>query len=306
MDLNLARVLDAVLVTGSVTTAARKLGLSQPATSHALARLQRTLERPLFRRQGRTLVPTPETLALAPLLRSAVASVEAALRQPSRFEPAAARGVIRIAMSDFWQANLLPPLVVELERLAPDVSLDVCAASFEMVSEGLRLGRLDAAIYLESLVSPGVRSEALIEDRYVCVVRRGSPVDPGNFKLAEYARHRMVLLLPRGAWEDRAQAAMRSAGLSQKLVLAVSNLTTVLEIVSTTDYLTVLPRQVALAARKRHALKVLALPVDFGRLSLALYWPIASESDPLHAWFRTLLIRVARRVWYGARRPVTR
>src|SRR5262249_358992 len=157
----------AVLEVGAVGGAAARLGLSQPAVSNALRRLQETLDIKLFTRHGRRLVPTPAALALAPVVHSALASLEERLFRAPRFEPRAPAGTFTLAISDFWHGALLPALVAHLDVHAPGVRLDAVATGEEVLASALARGDAHAAIFLHPRVHSGVQSEILISDDYL-------------------------------------------------------------------------------------------------------------------------------------------
>ena len=153
VDLNLLKALDALIETRSVTRAAGRLGLSQPAVSGMLARLREVFGDPLFLRAQRGLLPTPRTEALAVPLKRMLAKAEALL-QPATFDPATAQGTLRIAATDYAQAALVLPLLAVLRREAPGLRIavqpvDARAFPAQMEAGGLDLDRfcaLDHAI----------------------------------------------------------------------------------------------------------------------------------------------------------------
>ncbi len=144
IDLNLLVILDALLSEQHVTRAAERVHLSQPAVSHALARLRDVLGDPLLVRQGGTLVPTARALELAAPLAEALAQVQALLA-PNRFDPASAKRRFRVAMSDYSAAIFLPRLVRVLRREAPGIDLQIIQTSREGMVEGVLNGDLDLA-----------------------------------------------------------------------------------------------------------------------------------------------------------------
>lgn len=144
IDLNLLVILDALLSEQHVTRAAERLHLSQPAVSHALARLRDLLGDALLVRQGSSLVPTARALELAMPLAEALAQVQALL-EPNRFDPASAKRTFRVAMSDYSAAIFLPGLVRTLRREAPGIDLQIIQASREGMLDGVLNGDIDLA-----------------------------------------------------------------------------------------------------------------------------------------------------------------
>jgi DNA-binding transcriptional LysR family regulator len=297
LDLNLLLVLDALLESGGVGGAAERLGLSQPAVSNALRRLRERLGRPLFTRHGRQLVPTPETLALAPVVRSALATLDQALFSLPGFQPQLARGTVTLGMTDYWYARLLPPLVAHLEQQAPGVQLQTSGTGEEVLADALPRGDVDAAIFLHPRTHPGVRAEILLSDSYVLVARRGHPLAQRAMSLEDFAEQRQVLVSPQGPWASQLGAAMRRKGLAFRVALRTAQMQVAMDVVARTDYVSVLPRRVAEQMRRGLPVRLLPLPVPTDGFTLALYWHERSQDDPLHRWFRTLTARLARQVY---------
>src|SRR6187399_2226101 len=142
LDLNLALVLHALLAERSVSRAAKRLGLSQSATSHALARLRRSLDDPLFLRAPQGIVPTPRAEALAQSLAAGLALLEQSLLPPLRFEPATAQRQFRIAATDYVEFVILPRFLAALASEAPNVEVWVRPFSDDALDK-LQRGDLD-------------------------------------------------------------------------------------------------------------------------------------------------------------------
>ena len=165
IDLNLLVILDALLSEQHVTRAAERLHLSQPAVSHALARLRDLLGDPLLVRQGGALVPTARALELAAPLAEALAQVQALLA-PNRFDPASAKRRFRVAMSDYSAAIFLPGLVRTLRREAPGIDLQIVQASREGMVDGVLNGDLDLAAGVFPDMPAELRTTPLFEEHY--------------------------------------------------------------------------------------------------------------------------------------------
>ncbi|MDQ0739082.1 LysR family transcriptional regulator [Pseudomonas sp. W4I3] len=211
VDLNLLVVLDALLSEQHVTRAAERLHLSQPAVSHALARLRDLLGDPLLVRQGGSLIPTARALELATPLAEALAQVQALLA-PNRFDPALAKRRFRVAMSDYGAAIFLPGLVRLLRREAPGIDVQVIQASREGMVDGVLNGDLDLAAGVFPDLPAELRTTPLFEEHYTCVVDRDSLPATGVLDLPTYLSRPHVLLEMRGSGTpeiERALAAIR-------------------------------------------------------------------------------------------------
>lgn len=178
MDLNLLRVLAAVIEEKTVTAAAARLQLSQPAITHSLNRLRRIAQDDLFLKAGRGVVPTRAAVQLYEETSHLVREAEIAVERVAHFDPRSTTATFRIAMTDVGQLWFLPVLLQSLRTQAPNASLDVVSPDATTTVERLMSGELDAAI-LSTPLGDQVRSEVLHRGEYMCVTRRGLFDQPG-------------------------------------------------------------------------------------------------------------------------------
>ncbi|WP_313110729.1 LysR family transcriptional regulator, partial [Stutzerimonas nitrititolerans] len=145
-DLNLLRVLDALLRERNVSRAAQRLSLSQPAVSNALNRLRELLDDPLLVRVGRAMQPTPRALSLEAPIRDALQQIEHTLNAGDFFDPATSRQRFAIAVTDYVELICMPPLMAHLARVAPGIQLAIEHLSPTLPIEALDNGELDLAL----------------------------------------------------------------------------------------------------------------------------------------------------------------
>ena len=184
LDLNLLRVFDEVMAERSLTKAAHKLSITQPAVSNAMRRLREVVGDELLVRSGQGVEPTPRALALWPSVRDALALLQESLA-PGNFEPATATSTFVLAMADATAATLVPPLVQIIEREAPGISVRVLPLTTRDPRRLLDEESADMAVgyfpeLITTLVAQGADSHLhharLYDTRYVCVMRRGHPL----------------------------------------------------------------------------------------------------------------------------------
>ena len=119
IDLNLLAVFDAIAAEGNLSRAARRLGMSQPAMSNALARLRETLDDPLFVRTGRGMEPTPRARLMTEPIRQALDLMQNSLRTDSAFDFASSKRSFTVAVEDYGEAVVMPRFMEWLNRVAP-------------------------------------------------------------------------------------------------------------------------------------------------------------------------------------------
>jgi DNA-binding transcriptional LysR family regulator len=198
VDLNLALILHVVLAEKSVSRAAKRLGLSQSATSHAVARLRHALGDRLVVRTRDGLVPTLRARAMAEPLGAAMALLEGAFVPKREFDPLTATRRFQIIATDYAELVLLPPLVANLGASAPRVEVRVQPLTTDTLA-ALRRRDVDFVIatYPATEAAPDLRSTLLLEDRLVCVVRKGHPLLAKKLTVARFASAKHVLVAPR-------------------------------------------------------------------------------------------------------------
>src|SRR6202051_2415999 len=174
IDLNLLVVFDAIMRERSVTRAGQRLGLSQPAISHALTRLRHMLKDELFVRSPYGMVPTPRAELLATPIRIALDGLQQSL-EPVQFEPAKATTTFRIAVDNYAAIVLVARVAMQVAKEAPGVTLDFRPSGTLNVPELLDRSELHLAIG-----PPGAHGERfsvrrLLQDQFVVVHRKDHP-----------------------------------------------------------------------------------------------------------------------------------
>lgn len=291
IDLNLLVVLRALLRERHVTRAARQVGLSQSATSHALARLRELCGDPLLVRYGRQLSLTPRATRLLPGLERGLSELHGVLTSEPVFDPKRARRSFSLGMADYAQALLLRPLLRSLQVAAPEIDLNVY--TFPNLSELLESGSLDLAISPAYTIASGLSSQALFDDGYVCMVRKGHPDVGRKLTLDQYLSLRHVLVAPSGTAGSFIDTELERRGLVRRVALRVSSFLIAPIVVAETDFISTTPERLARRVAKRYALKLVPPPFRVPRFGLSLAWHPRFDDDPAHRWLRELVARAS-------------
>lgn len=296
VDLNLLVALDALLEERSVTRAAQRLGLSQPATSHALARLRELTGDALLVRSGARLVRTPRAEALQPAVRAILDDVRRAL-EGDHFEPASARRAFTIASADYGELVLVPPLLRILAREAPGVDLVVRPVP-EEPAEALAAGRVDLVLGVEpGRGAPGsLERRKLFDDGFVCLVRRDHPVLERELTVERFAAMGHLFIAPRGTRGGVVDDALGRRGLERRVVAMVPSFVAAPALVAESDLVVTLPSLLAARLAGPFGLRALEAPVRLPRFTISALWHARSRRDPAHAWLRATLVRAAGQV----------
>jgi len=292
VDLNLLISLDAVLETQNVTLAAKQLGVTQPAVSHALRRLRDLLGDPLLVRTAHGMRPTPRAIELRPAVRAALAAAEVVLQAAPPFDPATADRTFAIAIVDQGAFQLLPALAARLVDDAPTVRIEVRPILAERFTEALG-NELDLAIGVFRDAPVGVRDEPLWREEFACVVRRGSPAARGPFDLQRYLSLRHLFVAPRGLPGSPLDEALARRGHRRNVVLTVPHFLVAPHIVATTDLVWTAPGGLARAFAEQLPLTIREPPLAIPGFTVAMRWHVRLDRDPGLAWLRRMLHAVA-------------
>jgi DNA-binding transcriptional LysR family regulator len=287
IDLNLAVVLHALLEERNVTRAAARVGLSQSATSHALGRLRDLLDDPLFVRTAGGLSPTTRAEAMAPQLASALAHLEDAFFAPPAFDPATAHRTFQLGTSDYTEHIIVPEILARLSRAAPRMNLWMRPAP-EDPAAALAQGQLDMIIGPSNQpgLSDTLLSEALWNDDFVVVVRRGHPLARGKLTLERFAAARHALIAPHGRPRGVVDDELEARGLSRRIAFSTPNFLVAPQMVAQSDLVITLPYRVGRAFAEIYPLTLLDPPFAVPGFAISMFWHARRSNDQAHRFLR--------------------
>jgi DNA-binding transcriptional LysR family regulator len=306
IDLNLLTALDALLQEGSVAGAAHKLGLSASAMSRTLARLRAATGDPLLVRAGRGLVPTPHATELRQRVRDLANEVHAVLRPPSEgFDAGSLNRVFTLRANEGFVETFAMRLVQAVTAAAPGVRLRFAPKPNKDV-QPLREGLVDLEIGVLGESGPEVRLQALFQDRFVGVVRKGHPLTAGPVTPERYAACDHVVTSRRGLMTGPVDDALAALGLSRKVVVAVPSFPAALTLARTSDLVALVPATFItaelerLSGTNREGLESFALPVQTALITVSQMWHPRQDADPANRWLRGLVRDCCRAAFQAA------
>jgi DNA-binding transcriptional LysR family regulator len=297
VDLNLFVLFDALLEERSVTRAARRVGLSQSAASHALARLRELVGDELFVRGPRGMVPTARATSLAAPLRAALSAFGRALAAEPAFDPRSARRSFSVAGGDLSELVLFPPLFARLTELAPGVDLRALPALVD-AAVALEAGEIDLAIAPSRSFgrSSAIAEQALFEDGFVCVTAAEHPLARGRLTLERYLGARHAVIAPRGRRGGIVDDRLAAMGRERRVVLTIPHFLAAPYVVAQSDLVLTLPARVARVLAPPLGLAVLRPPLEVPSFTMAMAWHRRTDDDAAQRWLRATLLEVARGV----------
>ena len=294
VDLNLFIVFDAIYTEANLTRAGQIVGITQPAVSNALARLRETFNDPLFVRTAQGMVPTPMAQNIIGPVRNALSLLRVSVQESRIFNPLQAAKTYRISMTDLTEAVILPPLFQRLRRLAPTVVIESFLSKRRETTKELAAGRLDFAVDAPLNTDPQVRHVKLMEDRYVCAMRKGHPL-AGKDKLTldDYLGLTHIHISSRRNGLGHVDLALGKMGLQRKIALRSQHYLMASQVLQQTDMVMTVPERFA----RRHDLQSFNLPVnDVPSVETHLYWHESTDQDPANRWMREQMIELCQQV----------
>ncbi|MDP6871946.1 MAG: LysR family transcriptional regulator [Alphaproteobacteria bacterium] len=295
MDLNLFAVFDAIMRHRSVSLAAQSLGLTQPAASNALTRLRGQLGDQLFVRSKNGMLPTKFATAMAPVIERALADLQGVAQDgPDQGIPLSGlKRNFTFVMSDLEEVLFLSDLVGGLATAAPSVSVEIRPFRSDILQDALEFEQVDFVIAHLTMPFKNLISRPLAKLEFVCVLRPGHPAisADGGMELETYLELGHVLVAPdlggrRGVIDDH----LRTMERRRDVVCSVPHFLSACLLVSSTDHVVTLPRQLAERAAKHYPLRLLELPFPAGNFSIGLHWLSTRDKDREHAALRDFIL----------------
>ncbi|MCH4565371.1 LysR family transcriptional regulator [Halomonas sp. EGI 63088] len=292
IDINLLVVFDLLYQEQNTQRVALRLGLTQPAVSHALKRLRKLLGDELFERTSRGLMPTPLASRLHPPVAQSLARLQEALNRPDDFDPAVSERTFNIAMTDIGEIVFLPHLLQRLAEEAPGIRLSTVRSRNDDLKREMEDGRIDLAIGLIPQLGAGFYQQGLFVQRYVCLMRRDHPLAAGDFDLGDFVAAHHAVVVARGTGHGIVEESLAKAGVIRPVRLELPHFAAVPYIISRTDLVVTVTDKLAEATRDRFALTMHEHPLPFPEIAINLFWHRRFHQDAGNRWLRGLLFEM--------------
>ena len=288
IDLKLLAVVTELHRTRSVSQTAENLDLSQSAISMSLAKLRKHFNDPLFVRTSRGMDPTPHAVELISLLKSAEDILQTALDLHVVFDPLTSDRRFKIYSADIAQVTLMPRLMQHLEKIAPNVGIDLRRIS-ENTPKLLETGEADLALGFVSPMGAGFCQQRLFKEKFVCALRCDHPRVGDTLTMEEFQNETHLAIVAYGTGHANVEKALEAKNIHRKIGLVVPSSLGIISIISTLEYLTVLPEQLARHFAGMGNIKVLPLPFSVPACYIMQHWHERYTHDPASRWLRSMM-----------------
>jgi DNA-binding transcriptional LysR family regulator len=286
IDLNLIKVLHALLEERSVSRAGARIGRSQPAVSSALARLRLIFHDPLLVRVHNSLQLTPRAKSLEAPVRQIMQSIDACIRENSRFVPAEAHTTLRVSAPNFAAISLLPTLMNYLSVAGPNIKVQMFTEDGERAVGALLEDRSDIAIGVFRDLPSSITAEDLFHEIFVCLFRKNHPLAERDLTWDTLLEHNHVIVNSSGTPDTTFDRILAERGMKRRSTLTTSSHLLVPEVLARTDLVAVLTQRVAEVLVGYAHLQMRPLPPKLPSVVATLAWHQRSDRDPACQWMR--------------------
>ncbi len=295
LNLALLRSFCVLIAEESVSRAADRVGVGQPAMSYALARLREAFEDPLLVRSQHRMVPTAKALELHQAVKDILARIDR-LRAPPEFDPMTTPVQFTFTATEFVEYMIFPTLMRRLAVEGPAISILVRPPHPERAMSWLEQGEIDFRLGATERAPPALRGRPLFYDHLVSILRQGHPALGQPMTIDHYARlaHVRPEIEGRSMSERAVEDAMGALHLKLRLSLRVRNYLTVPHVVAQSDLAAIVPSRLARAFAEVLPLTVFEPPFKLPTIQFSIYWHDRTHGSPAHRWLRRLIAEVAK------------
>ena len=297
VDLNLMPVFEAAYEERSLSRAATRLAMTQPAVSHAMTRLRAVFKDELFIRQSRGVAPTAVADMVYAKLHGALGAVRDAVAETRGFDPRTSSRSFFVTIPHPLGPMMAVRVRERLARLAPHIAVEFSTRSRPIELErGLRDGRVDAAVDWLTPAGEQFARTTVFDDALLPMARRGHRA----LKLSPFNRVlqavEFVSLRPRVEIEHPVPALREWQRLRARIALEVSEFVEVMMVASQSDLVALVPRSMEKIARGMFSLRALSATPNLGDVPICLVWHVRRDGDAAHAFLRDQLLIAVRQV----------
>lgn len=293
VDLNLYRVLKSIFEEGSITAAANRLHITQPAVSHALSRLRQSYQDELFIRQGRKMVATSLVYAIMPKIERALSLLDETLETQTQFDIQQHSQTMYIGCRDVLESLLLPRLMRDLMKNTPNIRLHSRHVPMTNIEKVLTNGELDVVLDVLVPVGKQIARQQIITEKFVLVCRKNHPILEQSITLASYLSFPHTRVTLKDADVDLLDMALAKHGADRKIVLRCEHFFAAVSAVEQSDLIITMPLTFALSLNNQMSIDIHNLPFEVPELAVYMYWHKNYTANPVNRWFRGKLQALA-------------
>ncbi len=297
-ELTLLYVFDAIMTEGSVTRAADRLAMTQPAVSNAVARMRHAWKDPLFIKKGRAIEPTSFALSLWDQVRSPMHELSRAV-DASAFEPEQSKRRFRIAVTDALVDLIWQPVACMLQREAPGIDLHAVPYTQATAFDQLREAYVDLAIGMLTGHDSSLRSIWLFDSEYTLAMRADHPLAGKPIGLEDFLEAKHLLVSLSGDATGIVDLALTQKSLKRRVAVTVNHFAVVPQLLRESNMIAVVPKIATGGAGYQQGIWYTEVPFELDPTSIYLIWHTRHDRDPGLLWMRQKVEEITKQKWRG-------
>jgi DNA-binding transcriptional LysR family regulator len=300
VDLNLLVAFEALYIHQSVTLAAQRVHIGQPAMSAALGRLRSLLDDDLFVRVGRDMKPTARAVAIAPQVLSALDTIRATLADLQTFDPASSQKTFTVATSDYFASMILPVLLGLLRHQAPQVNLRLLPVEKASLVNSIENDTFDLAVGTFANLPPYILQQTLLSEQFVGIARSGHPaLKDGVMSLENFVGFPHALFTLRRDDIGIIDQALAKQDLKRRIALTVPYWFALPSAIASSDLLVAIPSCMAAQVTQHYSLQAFEIPLHLSSWPISMVWSTLNDQNPENFWLRQTIQHACQEIVKG-------
>lgn len=297
VDLNLLVAFEALFEESSVTGAAMRLYLGQPAMSAALGRLRALFNDELFIRIGREMQPTSKAIAIAPGIVTALHQIRQTIESSQAFEPALAQRDFAIGSSDYTSFVVMPKLMEYCHQAAPGLNFRMIGFEKNSVGDLLEQGSIDLALGVFPNPPRQTNCVPLFQEHFVGIARTGHPaITEAPISLEVFANLSHALVTIRRDATGAIDKVLASHNLQRRIAFTIPHMLVLPSIISLTDLVACVPSLMAAYFIRLGGIEMFELPLEMQSWTVSMMWSRLADKDDANHWLRQALRTVCEQI----------
>jgi DNA-binding transcriptional LysR family regulator len=291
-DLNLLRVFGAVHAEGHIGRAAKRLGITQPAVSHAIQRLRDSVGDPLFIRSGKGVEPTARADEMAAYVRDSLESAMAAIAAPQGFDPAVSNRVFHVGLPDHAVAKYAPLIDATFSHRAPKLGIHLHDVQTPEAIRLVEQGDIDMAANVIEDLPKRFKSMPLFTSQIVVIASKQNPYIKGKIDISGYHKARHLMYSAPSPMNKALGEGLAKWGITREIGMTISSHLAVPLIIANSELIATVTREIAEPYVEKYGLQMFKLPFDIPDVQVSLFWHERNDRDAGHQWLREMAVKM--------------
>ena len=290
-ELKLLIIFDVIMTENSITRAAERLSMTQPAVSNAVARMRALWSDELFVPDGRKIQPTSYAKNLWGKVRDPLHNLNQAI-EPDNFQAQNEQRTFRIALPDIALDTLWLELLKLFEKEAPGLNLHAVPYTIACTKVLLDDADVDLVIGQSNRSLENICTDHLFDTSYVCAMRKDHPLAAKNLTVEEFASANHLLVSLSGDATSPTDQALQQMGLNRRIAFTVNKFSSAIPIIKASDLIAILPTDLLHDDLAANELRIVHPPLDIPHTSISMLWHKRQSADEGLIWLRTHIKRI--------------